>query len=109
MHYHTSVHSTHDNHMTVLYLQFGRMSDELGRGQFGVVYRGELCLSDDEDPLEVAVKTLEDGRDEEERVKFLQEAAIMGQFVRHPNILRILGIVYDKRVSTVVLCYVLVA
>ena len=75
-----------------------RIHEKLGCGQFGVVYRGELHLSDVEDPLEVAMKTLEDGRDEEERVKFLQEAAIMGQFVRHPNILTILGIVFNSSV-----------
>ena len=44
------------------------------------------------------MKTLEDGTDEEERVKFLQEAAIMGQFCRHPNILKILGVVLDEKV-----------
>ena len=40
---------------------------------------------------EVAVKTMENGANEEDRVKFLQEAAIMGQF-NHPNIVRLLGI-----------------
>ena len=41
---------------------------------------------------EVAVKTMENGASEEDRVKFLQEAAIMGQF-NHPNIVRLLGII----------------
>ena len=41
---------------------------------------------------EVAVKSMEDGASEEERVKFLQEAAIMGQF-KHPNIVMIMGII----------------
>ena len=40
---------------------------------------------------EVAVKMMENGASEEDRVKFLQEAAIMGQF-NHPNIVRLLGI-----------------
>ena len=40
---------------------------------------------------EVAVKTMENGSSEEERVKFLQEAAIMGQF-NHPNIVKIFGL-----------------
>ena len=80
--------------MTNLY----RLHEELGRGQFGVVYRGELHRPDAEGSEEVAVKTLEDGTDEEERVKFLQEAAIMGQFCRHPNILKILGVVLDETV-----------
>ena len=38
------------------------------------------------------MKSLEGEPTEEERVKFLQEAAIMGQF-KHPNIIRIVGIV----------------
>ena len=40
---------------------------------------------------EVAVKTMEDGASEGDRVKFLQEAAIMGQF-DHPNIIKLIGV-----------------
>ena len=40
---------------------------------------------------EVAVKMMDNRASEEDRVKFLQEAAIMGQF-NHPNIVRLLGI-----------------
>ena len=46
---------------------------------------------------EVAVKSMESGASEEERVKFLQEAAIMGQF-NHPNIIQLLGVVYEGKV-----------
>ena len=42
--------------------------------------------------MEVAVKSLEGESTEEERVKFLQEATIMGQF-KHPNIVKIVGVV----------------
>ena len=42
--------------------------------------------------VEVAVKSLQAASSEEERVKFLQEAAIMGQF-RHPNIVRVFGVI----------------
>ena len=38
------------------------------------------------------MKTMEDGASEDERIEFLQEAAIMGQF-NHPNVIKILGIV----------------
>ena len=38
------------------------------------------------------MKTLKRGSSEEDTVKFLQEAAIMGQF-RHPNIVQLIGIV----------------
>ena len=59
----------------------------LGSGQFGMVYRGVL-----ESGEEVAVKTLKEGSGEEDRVKFLREAAIMGQF-KHPNVLKMHGVV----------------
>ena len=55
--------------------------------------------SEKDSDVEVAVKTIEEGASEEERVKFLQEAAIMGQFRSHPNIVRILGIILDAPVS----------
>ena len=42
----------------------------------------------------VAVKTLKEGSGEEDRVKFLQEAAIMGQF-KHPNVVEMYGVVTD--------------
>ena len=41
---------------------------------------------------DVAIKTLTVGFKEEDKVKFLQEAAIMAQF-RHPHIVRLLGAV----------------
>jgi len=42
--------------------------------------------------VEVAIKTLKSGSMEEDRVKFLQEAAIMGQF-KHPNVVMLHGVV----------------
>jgi serine/threonine protein kinase len=41
---------------------------------------------------EVAIKLLQKGASEESQVKFLQEAALMGQF-SHPNIVSLLGVV----------------
>ena len=46
----------------------------------------------------MAVKTLKEGSGEEDRVKFLQEAAIMGQF-RHPNVVTLYGVVSGEPVS----------
>ena len=40
----------------------------------------------------MAVKTLKEGSGEEDRVKFLQEAAIMGQF-KHSNVVEMHGVV----------------
>ena len=46
----------------------------------------------------MAVKSLVKEASEHERVTFLREAAIMGQF-NHPYIVKILGIIYDEPVS----------
>lgn len=48
--------------------------------------------------LEVAVKSMKSGASEEERTKFLQEAATMGQF-RNSYILQILGYMTGDPVS----------
>jgi len=42
--------------------------------------------------LDVAIKMLKGGTSEADRVKFLQEAAINGQF-RHPNVVQLHGVV----------------
>jgi serine/threonine protein kinase len=46
------------------------------------------------DTVEVAVKTLKEGAGEEDKVKFLQEAAIMGQF-SHPNVVKLYGVITE--------------
>ena len=66
-----------------------RLGDLLGSGQFGTVYKGVLGSGGGE--VEVAVKTLKEGED---RVKFLQEAAIMGQF-KHHNVVTMYGVVTE--------------
>ena len=83
-----------------------RLGDLLGSGQFGMVYKGVLQSASGE--VEVAVKTLKEGSRKEDRVKFLQEAAIMGQF-KHPNVVTMYGVVTDGepvRFNTIVtVCY----
>ena len=70
----------------------------LGRGQFGAVNKA-LWQFKNCDRLEVsqevAVKSLHDESSNEDKVKFLQEAAIMAQF-NQPNILRVLGIINEN-------------
>ena len=54
--------------------------------------------------MEVAVKMLKSGSDETDEVKFLQEAAIMGQF-KHPNVIKLHGVVtVGKPVSVAIVC-----
>ena len=67
-----------------------RTVSHIGSGQFGSVSKG--VWQSHEGPVEVAIKTLKAKSSEEERVKFLQEAAIMGQF-HHPQIVKLHGVV----------------
>ena len=64
--------------------------EHLGSGQFGTVNKGVWQLPGG--AIEVAIKTLKPGSDEMDQVKFLQEAAIMGQF-KHPNVIKLYGVV----------------
>ena len=77
-----------------------RLKEQLGSGQFGTVYHG-LWRKDGvevDGEMEVAVKSLEKEASKEERVMFLKEAAIMGQF-NHLYIVKILGMIDDEPVS----------
>ena len=67
-----------------------RISSQLGSGQFGEVCKAVWSISGTTKQL--AIKTLKPGSKEEEKVRFLQEAAIMGQFC-HPNVVRLYGVV----------------
>ena len=62
----------------------------LGSGQFGQVHRGIWQRSGG--AMDVAIKTLKEGAVEEDKVRFLQEAAVSGQF-QHPNVVRLQGVV----------------
>ena len=82
----------------------------LGNGAFGTVHKEVWSHSgggsDQVVEEDVAVKSLENGTSEEERVKFLQEAAIMGQF-NHPNIVRIMGIsIKENKVQGHISCLI---
>ena len=63
----------------------------MGSGQFGFVEKG-VWLRNGSSSLEVALKTLSERSSELDKVKFLQEAAIMAQF-RHPNVVTLYGVV----------------
>ena len=82
--------------MTSLIIYFNvRLGEALGSGQFGDVHQGVYNKD-----IKVAVKTLKEGAGEEDRVKFMQEAAIMGQF-KHFNVVTMHGVVTDgEPVST---------
>ena len=67
-----------------------RITDNLGEGQFGTVNKG--IWQSPAGAKKVAVKTLKSQASETDAVKFLQEAAINGQF-KHPNIVKLFGVV----------------
>ena len=81
------------------------MLQKLGSGEFGVVNLG-LWSNGFADPVKVAVKTLNSQCSESDRVKFLREAAIMGQFV-HNNVVQLHGhgVVTEEENMMIVLEY----
>ena len=80
-----------------------RMLQKLGSGEFGTVHLG-LWSNGSADPVQVAVKTLNSQCSESDRVKFLREAAIMGQFV-HNNVVQLHGVVTEEENMMIVLEY----
>ena len=78
------------NVVTLLILHALRLTQHLGSGQFGTVDKG--IWQPPGGATAVAVKTLKEGSAENDRVKFLQEAAINGQF-SHPNVVKLHGVV----------------
>ena len=62
----------------------------LGEGEFGEVFKGGWTTPTT--TMAVALKSLKSSASDEERLKLLQEAAIMGQF-NHPHIVRLYGVV----------------
>ena len=80
-----------------------RVCEKIGSGQFGVVHLG-LWSNGSTDAVQVAVKTLNSQCSESERVKFLREAAIMGQFV-HNNVVQLHGVVTEEENMMIVLEY----
>ena len=73
-------------HLTIIC----RTLNQLGSGQFGEVCKALWTVGGQ--TRELAVKTLISSASEEDKIKFLQEAAIMGQF-SHPNVIKLYGVV----------------
>ena len=66
------------------------MKGHLGSGQFGSVQQG--VWKNGSEIIPVALKVLKEEASETDKVKFLQEAAIMAQFT-HPNVVSLYGVV----------------
>ena len=67
-----------------------RVNGHLGSGQFGSVEQG--LWKNGVENIQVALKFLKKGASKIDKVKFLQEAAIMAQF-KHPNVASLYGVV----------------
>ena len=67
------------------------MLELLGSGYFATVNRA-MWLKPNGGEEEVAVKVLSEKANNEEKIKFLQEAALMGQF-KHTNVLTLHGVI----------------
>ena len=88
---------TNNIYFYVLYIWFillYSVMEILGKGQFARVNRGIWTKPDGEE-LEVAVKVVSEVADERDRIRFLQEAALMGQFT-HTNVLTLHGVVTNE-------------
>ena len=66
----------------------------IGKGFFASVYEGVWKTPNGS--ITVAVKELREHAEEEYRVKFLKEAAIMGQF-NHPHIAMLHGVILENK------------
>ena len=66
-----------------------KLLEKLGEGEFGEVYRG-MFNSRTSQPMEVAVKVTKPDASLLDKIKFLQEATIMGQF-NHRNVSKLFG------------------
>jgi tyrosine-protein kinase len=85
------------------------MEMEIGKGEFGSVYKGVLRssqlfdVSEDNDAnvdLPVAIKTLLDEHSRENRIGFLREASVMIK-LRHPCIVKLIGVSKDPTLMMV--------
>jgi len=79
------------------------VAELIGSGEFGVVHFGTFT-DGSADPIQVAVKTINSKCSESDRLKFLREAAIMGQF-QHDSIVQFHGIITDEENTIIVLEY----
>jgi len=72
-----------------------RIQEHLGSGEFGTVSHGLLNNN-----LQVAVKTINTDANDNDKLRFLQEAAIMCQF-DHENVIKLYGVVTEAPVMIV--------
>ena len=83
------------------------LGESIGSGYFGNVYKAKMeqgDKNDEDDAFEIAVKTLQKEAKQQEKIKFLQEAALMAQF-HHTNVLKIIGVVAENNTVSCIYTY----
>jgi len=80
------------------------MHHQIGSGEFGIVSMAQWHDTSTNASSIVAVKSISERCSEAEKVKFLREAAIMGQFL-HKNVVRLHGVVTEEEKLMIVLEY----
>lgn len=74
--------------------EYLNQGDLIGKGNFGLVYKGTLEQQDGE-PINVAIKTLQNFNSTGLN-SFLQEAVVMKDF-DHSNVMKLIGLVFPKQ------------
>lgn len=69
------------------------LDQPIGRGQFGLVYKGQLLDKNKANPQEVAVKTVHGDKCETEHIKAFMEEVMMMRDFDHPNVMTMLGLI----------------
>eukprot|EP00055_Hartaetosiga_balthica_P014521 m.80030 g.80030 ORF g.80030 m.80030 type:complete len:999 (-) comp8616_c10_seq6:2862-5858(-) len=69
-----------------------KLGDKIGEGHYGIVYKGTFSDGKAE-KRDVAIKTLFDDYTAADVWTFKQEAVIMTQFTKHPNVIKLFGVV----------------
>ncbi len=75
-----------------MFINISRVHGELGSGNFGCVVKCTYNETGIDKQRDVAAKTLKESSETIEKIKFLQEAAIMGQF-NHRNVVKLFGVI----------------
>ncbi|CAH8475748.1 unnamed protein product [Heterobilharzia americana] len=78
------------------------LENVIGEGTFGVVYKGRLCISDNESKSdtrsckEIAVKTLKEGFQERQLVNLIRELRVLTSLKQHPYVIQCYGLCIDQ-------------
>jgi len=79
---------------TIEYTNDFRSLEQLGEGEFGIVTRAMWKQAAPDKEIEAAVKSLNSNANDNDKLLFLQEAAIMCQF-DHENVIKLYGVVTE--------------